>query len=162
MRENLNVEFIEEYKKLDNFCNDMFGVRNGGVTAYIDKMKISAPNDKRKYREWDEDFGELKRLRAIRNKIVHESNGFSYALCDEGDIASVTAFRNRLMNRADPLVDSHFLHSGTSTNKNDDGLFSSDMHCENADDGKKSSAAVSMCLIELIVIIGLIIALILK
>lgn len=125
-------------------------------------MKISAPNDKRKYREWDEDFGELKRLRAIRNKIVHESNGFSYALCDEGDIASVTAFRSRLMNRADPLVDSHFLHSGTRTNKNDDGLFSSDMHCENADDGKKSSAAVSMCLIELIVIVGLIIALILK
>ena len=34
-----DMEFFETYKRLDRLCSDVFGLRNGGVTRYIDELK---------------------------------------------------------------------------------------------------------------------------
>ena len=60
-----DMEFFETYKRLDRLCSDVFGLRNGGVTRYIDELKAIGYG-------CTEDCKTLKRLRHIRNQMAHD------------------------------------------------------------------------------------------
>ena len=75
----------------------MFGLRNGGVTRYIDELKAIGS-------EYSEDCKTLKRLRHIRNQMAHDEGTFDYQICDRDDIIWLNAFYNRIMKRTDPLA----------------------------------------------------------
>ena len=91
------MEFFETYKRLDRLCSDVFGLRNGGVTRYIDELKAIGY-------EYSEDCKTLKRLRHIRNQMAHDEGAFDYQMCDREDIIWLNTFYNRMMKGADPLA----------------------------------------------------------
>lgn len=92
-----DMEFFETYKRLDRLCSDVFGLRNGGVTRYIDELKAIGY-------EYSEDCKTLKRLRHIRNQMAHDEGAFDYQMCDREDIIWLNTFYNRMMKGADPLA----------------------------------------------------------
>lgn len=92
-----DMEFFETYKRLDRLCSDVFGLRNGGVTRYIDELKAIGY-------EYSEDCKTLKRLRHIRNQMAHDEGTFDYQMCDREDIIWLNTFYNRMMKGDDPLA----------------------------------------------------------
>ena len=92
-----DMEFFETYKRLDRLCSDVFGLRNGGVTRYIDELNAIGYG-------CTEDCKTLKRLRHIRNQMAHDEGTFDYQMCDRDDIIWLNAFYNRIMKRTDPLA----------------------------------------------------------
>lgn len=92
-----DMEFFETYKRLDRLCSDVFGLRNGGVTRYIDELKAIGY-------EYSEDCKTLKRLRHIRNQMAHDEGTFDYQMCDREDIIWLNTFYNRMMKGAVPLA----------------------------------------------------------
>lgn len=97
-----NYKFLEEYKRLDALCNDIFGVKDG-VSEYIRQMNAT-PLEFRVYDDWEGCHGRLIRLRHLRNKLVHEPGAFDEVYCTDRDMAWLHFFRNQLLQRADPLV----------------------------------------------------------
>lgn len=92
-----DMAFFETYKKLDRLCSDMFGLKNGGVTRYIDELKAIGY-------EYTDDCKILKRLRYIRNMLAHDEGTFDCEMCTKDDIAWLENFYDRLMRRTDPLA----------------------------------------------------------
>ena len=97
-----NYKFLEEYKRLDALCKDIFGVKDG-VSEYIRQMNAT-PLEFRVYDDWEGCHGRLIRLRHLRNKLVHEPGAFDEVYCTDRDMAWLHFFRNQLLQRADPLV----------------------------------------------------------
>ena len=97
---NDDVEFLDEYKRLDAVCSDMFSCRNG-VSQYIKEMENQSCRGKYEILSWDDDCKLLKHLRWVRNKIVHES--FDYEVCESSDIDAVVNFYERIISESDPL-----------------------------------------------------------
>ena len=63
----LNIEFQEEYKRLDSPCKDIFYSKDG-VSEYIRQMESVAFADRRFYADWEKDYKLLKHLSWIRNQ----------------------------------------------------------------------------------------------
>ncbi|MBO7376098.1 MAG: hypothetical protein J6V01_03240, partial [Clostridia bacterium] len=67
---DLNIEFLEEYKRVERFIRDAYGTQSG-VTDYLKLMETSSPEPALPD-SWPDDYRGLKRLRWIRNKLAHE------------------------------------------------------------------------------------------
>ena len=98
--QELEVRFLEQYKRLEVLCNDIFSCRNG-VSEYITQMEQIPFCKKRYITSWEKDYLTLKRLRWLRNKITHET---SISDCEGEDIEAISAFYARILNRQDPLA----------------------------------------------------------
>ena len=99
----LNIEFLEQYKALDNICKDIYGGPNG-ITQYIDTMSEKWTMGCYKVNGWQNDFDTLKQLRHKRNALAHESGTLQSDICDQIDIEWVKKFKNRIMQGDDPLA----------------------------------------------------------
>ena len=94
--------FLEEYKRLDHLCGDLFGCPFG-VTAYLNQMKRDTfighrvPN-------WDADYRMLKRFRHLRTQLAHEEGTFETLDISQRDIADIRAFHKRILSQTDPLA----------------------------------------------------------
>ena len=69
---NLEMEFFEEYKSVDNICRDMYQAEQG-VTEYINQMEAMDLQGSRRVVNWNEKYKKLKHLRWLRNQIAHEN-----------------------------------------------------------------------------------------
>ncbi len=96
-----NIKFLESYKKIEKFCNEIYNEKNG-VTCYIEEMKLKNVSKAQDY-YWEDDLDRLKKYRHIRNKMVHEVDGFDYENCSQEDIGWMNDFYNKLMTGEDPL-----------------------------------------------------------
>lgn len=99
--DNLILEFLEAYKSLDELCRQILS-SDRGVSSYIDEMD----NEKRgamRVECWTKDYKQLKHMRWIRNKLVHEIHSFQEDLVKNEDIKWLLAFRSRIMKSNDPL-----------------------------------------------------------
>ena len=96
----LEAEFLEEYKRLEGFCNDIFSGQNG-VSEYIDEMKANETAYRALVPSWSTDLRMLKHLRFLRNKIAHESGNSG---CTAADLKSAKEFFARLVNEEDPIT----------------------------------------------------------
>ena len=88
----LESVFLDEYKRLNAVCSDMFHDKNG-VTAYLNYMD-TVPNAARQgISTWSYDRSTLLRLRHVRNQIAHSTESSS---CTEEDLnklkTSMTAY----------------------------------------------------------------------
>ena len=93
-------ELLEEYKRLDLLLKDMFGTETG-VSEYISRME--AKKDAfRKVASLNNDLRQLKHVRHIRNKIMHDQDD---SLCTEEDVDFACDFYDRLLDRRDPLAE---------------------------------------------------------
>lgn len=100
----LNVEFKEEYKRLDALCKDLFHDQDGGVSAYIREMELTDFRFRRYAEDWDYVYSQLKHMRWIRNQLAHEVGAFDSDICTNSDIKWLTDFHNSILNVADPLA----------------------------------------------------------
>ena len=98
----LNIEFLEEYKHLDRLCRDLLGSAEG-VSEYIRQMDMTPQWDRRYAVNWELDYRQLKRLRAVRNRLVHDDDIRYADRCTEEDLAWVKAFCSRILNENDPF-----------------------------------------------------------
>lgn len=104
MSNNINIEFFDEYKRLDKLCSDMYGKSSGGVTSYINDMASVSSSDAQKILDWNSTYNKLKSLRHIRNQMAHGEGSFDDYVCSYDDIEWLRDFRNKIMNVSDPLA----------------------------------------------------------
>lgn len=94
------MNFLEIYKKIDNFCKDAYN-STSGITTYINEM------EKLRYEEWygiewQKVYNNLRYYRDLRNKVIHES-GYNEDMFSTNDIIWLESFYKMLLNRNDPI-----------------------------------------------------------
>ena len=97
----LDIEFLEEYKAVERICNDMYGV-NSGVTEYITSMECADGYKTLAVARWNDMLVTLKRLRHLRNQIVHGNIG-DFEVTEQ-DLHNLEGFHKALLNQTDPLA----------------------------------------------------------
>ncbi len=99
MRE-LNIEYLELYKKVDRFIRDAYS-SSEGVSLYISQMEIDRREGISFVDNWDRDYRMLKRLRWIRNKLSHDAE-IDSDICGQSDFDWLKIFSDRLRASTDP------------------------------------------------------------
>lgn len=94
--------FLEEFKKLEQLCNQMYGPHSG-VTHYINIMSEVSSEKAHKIDGWYDDLKMLKHLRHIRNTLTHESCPSNTSLSERHDIMWLSDFYKRILSAKDPL-----------------------------------------------------------
>lgn len=100
MRE-LNIEFLDLYKRVDRFIRDAYSSTEG-VSEYIRQMEQNDFKGRRYVAIWGADYDMLKRLRWIRNQLSHEVE-YDSDICEEADYNWLEAFMDRLYSTDDPI-----------------------------------------------------------
>lgn len=100
----LNIEFQEEYKRLDNLCKDCLKSREG-VSEYIRQMASTPWSERRYANTWEIEYEQLKHIRWIRNQFAHEVGTLDYDICTEDDLEWVQSFYDRIINGSDPFAE---------------------------------------------------------
>ena len=97
---DLEIEFLEEYRALDILLKDVLS-SDTGVTGYINKMSESYGQGMQADPDWASIFKRLKTVRHKRNILSHEDDNPGVV---EDDIDFVCAFRERVLSHRDPLA----------------------------------------------------------
>ena len=97
--DNIEIEFFEEYKKLDNLCKDLFR-SNRGVTKYIEEMEKTPFIDRRLVNSWNNYYDMLKHVKWIRNNIAHNNE---YSGCNKDDVENIKNFYQQIIEQKDPF-----------------------------------------------------------
>lgn len=111
MNDNI-LEFLEIYKNLDKLCREILS-SDRGISGYIDEMSYV----NQRYRVidgWERDYKQLKKMRWIRNRLVHEADSFEEDLVNGNDIEWLHIFYCRIMECRDPLA---LLHQSENMNR---------------------------------------------
>jgi len=100
MDSNTILDFLKIYKNLDELCKQILS-SDRGVSEYIDEMS----NESQGYRiaGWERDYKKLKKMRWIRNRLVHETDSFEIDLVNVEDIEWLHTFYQRIMECTDPF-----------------------------------------------------------
>lgn len=99
---NINILFLEEYKRIDNICCDIFHVKTGGVSRYIDEMTVHPPYSSR-VGSWENTLATLKHMRHIRNELSHSIGTLEIPQCNEHDLEWLQGFHESILTQTDPL-----------------------------------------------------------
>ncbi len=99
----LNLEFQEEYKRLDRLCKDCLSNAEG-VSEYIRQMESTPWCNRRYALTWEDDYQQLKHVRWVRNQLAHEVGTLNSDICTEADLDWVKRFYNRIINGSDPFA----------------------------------------------------------
>ncbi len=152
-------EFIDEFKHLEKICNEIYSEQHG-VTLYINEMEQKSGYASRKIPDWDKDLANLKRVRHIRNTLVHESdNTMDY---DLSDIEFIKAFYNKIINQQDPIALLRKNAKQTSQQQiNSHCINSSIITHSIVDDDKQKEGSITQTLIWGVILAALIIILLL-
>lgn len=98
---NIILEFLEAYKSLDELCKQTLS-SDKGISKYIDEMNYESQGHM-KVVCWEKDYKQLKKMRWIRNRLVHETNSFQENIITPEDIEWLKNFRTRIMECTDPF-----------------------------------------------------------
>ena len=98
----INIEFQEEYKRLDRLCKDCLNSKEG-VSEYIRQMETTPIRDRNYVPTWNEDYKQLKHARWIRNQLSHEVGTLECDFCTDEELGFVIAFYNRILRGDDPF-----------------------------------------------------------
>lgn len=96
---NINWDFIEAYKSLDELCKQILS-SDRGISEYIDEMSNERLG-RMMVACWEKDYNQLKKMRWIRNQLVHEVNSSQSNLVTIEDIEWLKTFRSRIMECTD-------------------------------------------------------------
>lgn len=98
---NMILDFLEAYKSLDELCKQILS-SDKGISKYIDEMNYERQGHMI-VTCWEKDYKQLKKMRWIRNQLVHETNSFQDKLVDVEDIEWLKNFRTRILECTDPF-----------------------------------------------------------
>ena len=108
-------EFIDEYKHLEKMCSEIYGQQHG-ISHYITDMEQTSPYTAERIPGWSNDLANLKRVRHIRNKMVHDADDYDDAYEPE-DLEFIKQFYQRILTQQDPLAERNRLNKKTSQPK---------------------------------------------
>lgn len=91
-------DFLSLYIKVDKFIKDAYS-SNEGVSEYIRQMEINCGKGYTYVQSWRNDYTELKRVRWLRNQLVHDDIFEG----EEEDYDWLENFYNRLFAADDPM-----------------------------------------------------------
>ena len=143
----VEVEFLDEYKRLDNLLKQKF-MSDNGVTEYIDRMIENEFRVPLIVSNWSETLKALKHIRWIRNNIVHNDT----SECTEEDIDTVIEFYDEVMSLEDPLTKLSIYNKNNNSNTNKEENYLYEKNSNN-----KSLILVFIVLVIVLVIGGIII-----
>lgn len=95
-------KIVQEFNRVEKLCNRMYSEIHG-VTIYIKDMENVPKSKARVIPCWDEDYRNLRRIRHVRNALVHEDADADISYSD-ADIEYLEDFYQRLMHQQDPLA----------------------------------------------------------
>ncbi len=99
-QKKINELFLEAYIGMDKVCCNKFGMSNGGVTEYINKLIKTKLAPGR-----DEALPRLVKYRNIRNRIAHESGALeNLAEIDKQDLKWMENFKKSIERQRDPYT----------------------------------------------------------
>ena len=104
--QNLNGEFFDEYKNLDNICRDIYGRSADnklGVTLYLEDMDKNYSIGYFRIHNWEYDYRKLKKIRNLRNELAHSSHSFNLQLCTQDDVYYIKNFKQKILTQSDPI-----------------------------------------------------------
>lgn len=99
----LNTDFLEEYKRLDKLCRDIYR-SSRGISNYIDEMSRISTFTTKSIPNWSADLQQLITLRHIRNQLSHDVGTMDVAMCSLDDIDWLKEFHHRILSQEDPLT----------------------------------------------------------
>lgn len=108
----LEIEFLEEYKRLDKLCQDMLSSLSG-VSEYINRMESFYKDGSYYIDDWNESYKTLKHLRWLRNNIVHNVDESD---CSLEELETLKYFYRDILMQEDPLA--HLYKNNKSLEKN--------------------------------------------
>ena len=100
MRE-LNINFMDLYKRTDRFIKDAYS-SSTGVSEYIRLMEFCFNRGNANIQGWKNDYYKLKHIRWIRNQLAHEVS-YDSDICLKSDYEWLEVFYRRLLSSTDPL-----------------------------------------------------------
>lgn len=103
--DNFNYQFFEEFTKLDKTCVSVYQAE-GGTLGYLEQMR-SAGTGADIVPHWTTDLEQLHRYRTIYLALSQSAEAFEECLCSREDVQWVQEFRNKIMERKDPLARLH-------------------------------------------------------
>ena len=101
-RDSLLKEFIDEYKHLEKLCSEIYGQQHG-ISQYISDMEQTPLYTAGKISGWDGDLNNLKRVRHLRNKMVHDVDDYD-SVYEPEDLEFLRTFYQRIISQNDPLA----------------------------------------------------------
>lgn len=102
---DLNINFMDLYKRVDRFIKDAYH-SSEGVSEYIRIMESKDSKGRRYVSGWNSDYDSLKHLRWIRNQLAHEVD-YDEDICSEEEYEWLEEFHSRLFSSNDPLGKLH-------------------------------------------------------
>ena len=162
---NLNCDFFDEFKKLDNILKDIYRENSEGklgITLYLCDMDNNFSQGSKKIMGWEADYKRLKHIRHIRNELAHSNISLSDEICSKEDIDFVRDFRNRIINQADPISCLHKISNQPRNAPQEYSMPKSErygkskniQYNDNNDDTSIGNALVCSVILLLIVFIG--------
>lgn len=142
------LEFLEAYKSLDELCKQILS-SDRGISKYIDEMNHESQGNMM-VACWEEDYKQLRKMRRIRNQLVHETNSFQENLINVEDIEWLKTFRSRIMECTDPFS---LLHQSRNIKRK---ITKQEKHPENYSKTNESSCNWNL-VVGVIILIGIII-----
>ncbi len=97
---DLNVDFFDMYKDVDNIIKQAYDSEEG-VSVYLNQMD-NHYNEAGKVNGWKEDYKRLKDSQRMRNQLAHDLP-FDSNVCDKYDYQWLSDFKQRLYHASDPL-----------------------------------------------------------
>lgn len=119
---DLNIDFMDLYKRVDRFIKDAYS-SSTGVSEYINQMELNFVNGTINILTWKDDYYQLKQMRWKRNQLAHEV-GYDTNIIENEDYKWLEDFFERLMDYSDPMSNlsrfnnSYKMRSDTSMPKN--------------------------------------------
>ena len=113
----MNNRFLEQYKRADNICRDIYE-NDSGVTNYINLMRDAKDYKDGEIDGWDATLKTLLRLRSVRNKLTHEVGTLDMELCNGDDVLWLEEFCDSLLAATDPLAEHYRTFNKKKTKKN--------------------------------------------
>lgn len=99
---DLNIDFMDLYKRADRFIKDAYS-SSEGVSEYIRLMEADFIKGSSKIQGWKRDYDNLKHIRWIRNQLAHEVS-YDSEICSVNEYEWLEEFYERLLSTEDPLT----------------------------------------------------------
>lgn len=145
----VEIEFLEEYKRLDKLCQDMLSTLQG-VSEYINRMELLFDQGEQFVDEWTINYKMLKHLRWLRNRIVHSVEETE---CSLKEIEMITNFYHQILIQQDPLALLHKINRKLYRNKTTNQVKNKKMlNYINIDNSSKITTFIIKVLIIIVVL----------
>lgn len=101
--DHFNYQFFEEFTKLNMACVSVYQAEDGTL-GYLEQMGSVSAVGADLVPNWVQDLEQLHRYRTVYQALSQSTDAFEECLCTKEDVQWIMEFRNKIMERKDPLA----------------------------------------------------------